>query len=83
MNTDQPRRRDETGAERSWRYRDRRRRRLIPVPLDVYESEVKMLVNIGFLASEDANDRWQIGKAVAKVLIRALPALLDGRLRRE
>lgn len=55
-------------AERARLARERRRRGLIVVPVEIFREEVEGLVRQGLLDPSDADDRWKIGSAVARVL---------------
>lgn len=55
-------------AERACLARERRRRGLIVVPVEIFREEVGERVRQGRLDPSDADDRWKIGRAVSQVL---------------
>jgi hypothetical protein len=67
-------------AYRAWRYRRRRKRRLVPVKTDLFSAEIKALVAAGLLAEAERNDPTALGRALGKVVGAAIGLLRQGRL---
>ena len=63
-----------TPAERMRRHRDRRRRKVRFLGIEVFEAEVDALIRGGFLRAETRNDRNAVLKALYTFLDRWLGA---------
>jgi hypothetical protein len=63
-----------SGAERMRRHRERRRRGLFCVTVDVHESEIDALIRAGLLQSEMRRDGNAVVKALYAFLDRTLGA---------
>jgi hypothetical protein len=61
-----------TPAERMRRHRDRRRRRVSYLGIELREAEVDALVRTGFLRSETRNNREAVTEALCAYLDRTL-----------
>ena len=60
-----------TSTERSRVTRERRRRGLRLVPVEILDGEVNWLVDIGLLPISERNDPRKIGRAIERLLERS------------
>ena len=73
--------RQDHSTERVRLYRDRRRRGLTPIQVDLYGDEIADLVRFGFLADAERQDKASIAEAVMRLFDRVFDALGAGELR--
>jgi hypothetical protein len=75
-----PRRVDLTHTQRQQRYRQRQRKKLVPIVVNIFEREVQDLVAHGLLSSAHGENRAEIGRVLEKLIGRAFAALRSGKL---
>lgn len=62
------------GAARQRLYRDRRKKRLRCVTIELRDSEIAELIRRGYLADGERGDKYAVRKAVHALLDRVFPA---------